>query len=147
MTVSELTALTATEAAQRIRDGDLSAVDYASALLARAEERSDLNLFISIRPEAVFEAAKAADHHRDSGAELGALHGIPVAVKDSVNTASLPTSNGTASLRGFTAQVGRRHRAKDHGCGRHRVGQDQPHRAVLRLDQQQRYVRSNPEPT
>jgi Asp-tRNA(Asn)/Glu-tRNA(Gln) amidotransferase A subunit family amidase len=102
MPVSELTALTATEAAKRIRDGDLSAVDYASALLARAEERSDLNIFISIRPEGVFEAAKAADHHRDSGAELGVLHGIPVAIKDSVNTASLPTSNGTASLRGFT---------------------------------------------
>ena len=101
MSVSELTALTATEVAKRIRDGDLSAVDYASALLARAKERSDLNLFISFRPDSVLEAAKAADEHRDSGAELGALHGIPVAIKDSVNTASLPTSNGTASLRGF----------------------------------------------
>jgi indoleacetamide hydrolase len=98
---SELTALTATEAAKRIRDGDLSAVDYASALLARAEERQDLNVFISFRPEALAEAAEAADQHRESGAELGPLHGVPVAVKDSVNTAALPTSNGTASLREF----------------------------------------------
>jgi mandelamide amidase len=100
-TGSQLSALTAAEAAKRIREGDLSAVDYASALLARAEERQDLNVFISLRPEAVLEAAKAADQHRESGAKLGPLHGIPVAVKDSVNTASLPTSNGTASLRAF----------------------------------------------
>ena len=98
---SELNALTATEAAKRIREGDLSAVDYASALLTRAEERQDLNVFISLRPEALVEAAKAADRARESGAELGPLHGIPVAIKDSVNTASLPTSNGTASLREF----------------------------------------------
>jgi Asp-tRNA(Asn)/Glu-tRNA(Gln) amidotransferase A subunit family amidase len=104
MPVGPLTALTASEAARRIRDGDLSAVDYVSALLERAEERSDLNVFISFRPEAVLEAAMAADTQRHSGAKLGPLHGIPVAVKDSVNTASLPTSNGTASLRGFQPQ-------------------------------------------
>ena len=97
----QLTALTATEAAKRIREGDLSAVDYASALLARAEEHQELNVFISLRPEALVEAAEAADRHRESGAELGPLHGIPIAVKDSVNTVSLPTSNGTASLRAF----------------------------------------------
>lgn len=101
MSDNQLTALTATEAAGRIRDGSLSAADYASALLERAEERRDLNVFISLRPEAVIESAKAADKYRDSGAKLGPLHGIPVAIKDSVNTASLPTSNGTASLREF----------------------------------------------
>ena len=38
---------------------------------------------------------------RASGAALGALHGLPIPVKDSVNTARYATSNGTAILRDF----------------------------------------------
>jgi indoleacetamide hydrolase len=47
------------------------------------------------------QAAQAADKARASGATLGLLHGLPIPVKDSVNTKSLPTSNGTRALRDF----------------------------------------------
>src|SRR4051794_8572300 len=36
-----------------------------------------------------------------SGATLGALHGLPVAAKDSINTKDLPTTSGTKALRSF----------------------------------------------
>jgi len=47
------------------------------------------------------EAARATDKTRASGAVLGALHGLPIPVKDSVNTKALPTSNGTRALPDF----------------------------------------------
>jgi mandelamide amidase len=52
----------------------------------------------------VLEAARAADKARAAGATLGMLHGLPIPVKDSVNTKDLPTSNGTRALRDFKAK-------------------------------------------
>ena len=93
--------LSAVDAVARMRRGELKAEDYAGALLARAEVGRRLNAFISISPDAVKEAARAADRRRAAGGELGALHGLPIPIKDSVNTADHPTTSGTASLRGF----------------------------------------------
>jgi indoleacetamide hydrolase len=96
-----LTELSALAAAKAMRDGDLKAEAYAAALLAQAERWQKLNAFRTLHPESVLEAARAADRKRASGAALGALHGVPIAVKDSVNTRALPTSNGTRALRDF----------------------------------------------
>jgi Asp-tRNA(Asn)/Glu-tRNA(Gln) amidotransferase A subunit family amidase len=96
-----LTELTAAAAVRAIRTGELRAVSYASALLEEAHERSDLNAFTTLDPHGVIEAARLADKARSSGAELGPLHGLPVAVKDSVHVAGMPTTNGTASLAEF----------------------------------------------
>jgi len=93
--------LSAVEAVARMRRGELKAEDYAGALLARTEVGRRLNAFISISPGEVMEAARAADRRRAAGGELGALHGLPIPIKDSVNTADHPTTSGTASLRGF----------------------------------------------
>lgn len=93
--------LSAVEAVARMRRGDMTAEDYASALLARCEAGRRLNAFISIAPDAVKEAARAADRLRATGARLGPLHGLPVPVKDSINTKDHPTTSGTASLREF----------------------------------------------
>ena len=93
--------LSAVEAVARMRRGELKAEDYAGALLARTEVGRRLNAFISISPGEVMEAARAADRRRAAGGELGALHGLPIPIKDSVNTADHPTTSGTVSLRGF----------------------------------------------
>ncbi len=98
---SDLTDLTAVEAVAALRRGDLQAEAYASALLARATQCRSLNAFISIAPDAVLERARQADRARANGAALGALHGLPIPVKDSVNTKDLPTTGGTAALRNF----------------------------------------------
>ena len=96
--VSELSASAAVEA---MRNGDMKAEDYARVLLDRARELAHLNAFRTLNREMVLEAARAADKARASGAALGMLHGLPIPVKDSVNTKDLPTSNGTRALRDF----------------------------------------------
>jgi len=93
--------LSAVEAVAKMRRGELKAEDYAGALLARAEVARRLNAFISISPGEVMEAARAADRRRAAGGELGALHGLPIPIKDSVNTSDYPTTSGTAALRNF----------------------------------------------
>ncbi len=96
-----LTDLTASEAVAAMRRGDLSSLDYTTALLARCDESADLNAFISFEPEKVLDAARAADALRASGDKLGPLHGLPIPVKDSVNTMDYPTTGGTPALKDF----------------------------------------------
>ncbi|MDH5307881.1 MAG: indoleacetamide hydrolase [Myxococcales bacterium] len=96
-----LTDLSATEAVAAMRRGDLSAEDYAAALLERCEQAKSLNAFITLEPERVLEAARAADRLLASGAEPGALHGLPIPVKDSVNTKDYRTTGGTRALQDF----------------------------------------------
>ena len=91
--------LSATAAVEAMRNGAMKAEDYALALLDRAEELHSRNAFRTLNREMVLEAARAADKARASGAKLGKLHGLPIPVKDSVNTKALPASQGTRSLR------------------------------------------------
>jgi indoleacetamide hydrolase len=93
--------LTATAAVAAMKSGDIKAEDYATALLARADEAKSLNAFRTLHPQTVLEAAREADRTRAAGRPLGALHGLLIPVKDSVNTKALPTSNGTRALRDF----------------------------------------------
>ena len=98
---TDLLELSATEAVAMLRRGDVKAEDYAAALLARCDAGKQLNAFISIAPDQVKEAARAADRRRAAGAFLGPLHGLPIPIKDSVNTRDYPTTSGTAALRSF----------------------------------------------
>ena len=99
--MTPLTDLTASAAVAAMRSGELSATEYANALLARCAEAGNLNAFISLEPEKVLAAARLADELRASGADLGPLHGLPIPVKDSVNTKDYPTTGGTPALRNF----------------------------------------------
>lgn len=93
--------LSASAAVALMTSGELSAETYATALLARCGQGAHLNAFISLDAEQVLEQARAADAHRAAGKPLGLLHGLPVPVKDSVNTADYPTTGGTDALRHF----------------------------------------------
>jgi mandelamide amidase len=84
-----------------MRAGEIRAEEYAVALLDWAERWQDLNAFRALNPESVREAARMADQRRATGAALGALHGLPLPVKDSINTKALPTTNGTHALAHF----------------------------------------------
>jgi indoleacetamide hydrolase len=96
-----LTQLSAVEATAAMRRGELAAEDYAEALLARAARLPQLNAFCTLDPPSVRAAAREADLRRRGSRTLGRLHGLPLPVKDSINTRALPTSNGTRSLAGF----------------------------------------------
>ena len=88
------------EAAKAIRTGEITAEKLADALLARAAANKDLNAFIALEPDRVREAARKADQQRAAGASRGPLHGVPLALKDNLDTADLPTTGGTPGLAG-----------------------------------------------
>src|SRR3989475_6432133 len=96
----EVLELTATEALSAIAAGDLRAETYAAILLGRARSLRNLNVLISQVPDQVLEAARAADKARAHGHLLGPLHGLPLLIKDNINSATLPTTAGTPSLIG-----------------------------------------------
>src|ERR1700751_2253006 len=96
-----LNELSATEAVAAIRRGDLSAEGYARALLDRCSQLKELNAFISLNQDAVLEAAQKVDQQRNGGKQLGVLAGLPIPLKDSTGTTSLPTTCGTLCMRHF----------------------------------------------
>lgn len=99
--MNEMIELSAIDAIARIRNGEVPAERYAAALLKRCQQCKALNAFITLPGERVLEAARSADRFRSSGAKLGPLHGLPIPVKDSVNTKDMPTTGGTPALRNF----------------------------------------------
>ena len=93
--------LSATEAVAHMSQGALTSERYAEALLARCESARALNAFITLEPAQVLEDARTRDRERLAGARLGPLFGLPIPVKDSVNTRNYPTTGGTPALRQF----------------------------------------------
>jgi mandelamide amidase len=98
---SHLAELTAVEAVARMSRGELSCERYAAALLERCRVAHALNAFITLEPDRVIESARQRDLERKSGQALGPLFGLPIPVKDSVNTGDYPTTGGTPALRSF----------------------------------------------
>ena len=98
---AELGNLGAAEAVARMSQGALTAERYAEALLARCRAAKELNAFITLEPDRVLEDARARDRERLAGAKPGPLFGLPIPVKDSVNTRNYPTTGGTPALRHF----------------------------------------------
>ena len=93
--------LTAIEAAERIANGDLSAEEYTAACLDQIAAVDDkVHAFVHLDADEALTQARALDERRRNGASLGALHGIPVAIKDIFNTADYPTECGSPMLKG-----------------------------------------------
>ncbi|HLN48450.1 MAG TPA: amidase family protein [Steroidobacteraceae bacterium] len=99
--MSHLIELSAAEAVAQMSRGELTAERYAEALLERCHNARELNAFITIEPQRVLEDARARDRERRAGAKSGPLFGLPIPVKDSVNTRDYPTTGGTPALRDF----------------------------------------------
>ena len=96
MTRDEITALPAAEAARAIAAGELLAEELVDACLKVVEFREpDVQAWQTLDVAHVREQAKAADETRRAGALVGPLHGVPVALKDNIDTADLPTEDGT----------------------------------------------------
>jgi len=84
-----------------MRAGDFSAEQYAEALLSRCGRCRSLNAFITLEPDHVLIQARECDLRRRLNRQLGPLHGLPIPVKDSINTCQFPTTAGTSALRHF----------------------------------------------
>jgi len=93
--------LSATEAARRIARGDLTSEALVGDCLARSGERdAELKAWVFIDRERALAQARAADEQRRSGKGVGPLHGIPVGIKDIIDTADMPTEHGTPFFKG-----------------------------------------------
>lgn len=92
----ELAQVNAVQAAELIRDGRLGSEELVSALLTHIDQlEGDLGAWAYLDHEHALEQARAADQARKQGRRLGALHGVPVGVKDIIDTADMPTEDGT----------------------------------------------------
>ena len=90
--------LTLKKAATALRVRQIGHLEYVLALLAQTERLATLNAWISRDPERLIQQAKALD--QNSAAQRGhrSLAGVPLAIKDNIDTADLPTSGGTRAL-------------------------------------------------
>jgi Asp-tRNA(Asn)/Glu-tRNA(Gln) amidotransferase A subunit family amidase len=96
MDPSQLNWLSATDAARAIRDGAISSVELVEACLTRVREVDNaVQAWAFLDPEHALRQARALDEHRAGGGAPGPLHGVPVGVKDIIDTADMPTEDGT----------------------------------------------------
>jgi aspartyl-tRNA(Asn)/glutamyl-tRNA(Gln) amidotransferase subunit A len=103
MAVAELP--TIAEAARLIASRQLSPVELTRSCLARIEALDGrINSFLLTRPEAALAEAEAAEAAIMRGDYRGALHGIPIAHKDIVETAGIHTTAHSKLLRDFVPQ-------------------------------------------
>ena len=99
-----LAALTALEARDRIAKGLLTARDYAEALIAVIEaDEPRVRAWVWFDADFVRKQADKLDLLRRSGRAIGPLHGLPVALKDIIDTLKIPTENGCAADKGRVA--------------------------------------------
>ena len=92
----------ATQLAARVRDGEVSARELTQATLDRLEQREPLiQAFCTLTPERALAQAEQIDRRRARGEPLGALAGVPLAVKDLICTAGVRTTSGSAAYADF----------------------------------------------
>ena len=75
--------------------------DYFKRIEAYDQAGPKLNVVIYLNPRALDEARALDEHFRKTGKFVGPLHGIPVLLKDNVNTKDMPTTGGSVSLAGY----------------------------------------------
>ncbi len=93
--MTDLTTLDATTAADLIRRGDITSEALVTACLDRIAARDgDIGAWAHLDPAHVLDNARSADAARRAGQGTGALHGVPIGIKDIIDTAGLPTEHG-----------------------------------------------------
>jgi Asp-tRNA(Asn)/Glu-tRNA(Gln) amidotransferase A subunit family amidase len=91
----------ATDLAAGIKAGKITSVELVQACLDRIDASEPVvKAWVYIDAELVLAQARTADEKVKSGAELGPLHGIPVGLKDIIDTADMPTCSGSEHFAG-----------------------------------------------
>jgi aspartyl-tRNA(Asn)/glutamyl-tRNA(Gln) amidotransferase subunit A len=94
---ADLAGITLADASARLRAGRATSVQLTEACLARiATYNPKLNCFITVMREKALEQARALDAEQRAGRPRGPLHGIPIALKDNIDTAGVRTTAASA---------------------------------------------------
>jgi len=100
--VAPIVAMSASDLASAIRAGEITSEETVKAYLSRIESYDDagpmIQSVIALNPNALTEAQRL-DAEADAGQFRGALHGVPVLIKDNIETRELPTTAGSLALR------------------------------------------------
>ena len=97
-----LTQLSGAEIARRIRDRDLSPVEVVEGYLERIDRYDDvLHSYITVCRDEALAAARQAEQAVLQGEPLGPLHGLPLSVKDQMDTAGVLTTAGSTILADY----------------------------------------------
>ena len=90
------------DALKRMSEGEISSEDLVSAYLENIKKREkDVKAYLFMNAEAALEKAKSIDRRRANGEKLGALAGIPMAIKDNMCTVDMPTTCASKILEGY----------------------------------------------
>ncbi len=98
--MDELSFWSASESLAALRNREVSSLELVDACIARIEALNpELNAVVAKDYDRGRETARLADAARANGEERGALHGLPMTIKDSLETAGLVTTSGAPELR------------------------------------------------
>ncbi|MDF1590520.1 MAG: amidase [Desulfobacterales bacterium] len=101
----DLPLISAVEAAAAIRDGRITSEELVQACLDHIATTEDkVCAWAHLDPAHALEQARAVDRLQREGKPLGALHGVPVGVKDIFDTHDMPTEDGTVLHAGRQPQ-------------------------------------------
>ncbi|MEX2599242.1 MAG: amidase [Dehalococcoidia bacterium] len=96
MPVTDLTSASAWELAALIRTKQISPVEIMAHFVDRIQlHNAELNAFVTITAEEAMTAAHRAEQAVIDGDPLGALHGVPIAIKDLAETKGIRTTYGS----------------------------------------------------
>jgi Asp-tRNA(Asn)/Glu-tRNA(Gln) amidotransferase A subunit family amidase len=103
MDATRLERLSATEAAHAIAEGAVSSEQLVEVCLARIRAAEpEVQAWQFLDPEHALAQARARDLDRSEGRPCGPLHGVPVGIKDIIDTMDMPTEDGTVLHAGRT---------------------------------------------
>ncbi len=102
MAQSELTNLTATRISDLMAAREVSPVEVTEAYLRRIERVDPtVRAYLAVAGDSALEQAQQAEKDFAAGLIRGPLQGVPIALKDQIWTADMPTTNGSTLLRGY----------------------------------------------
>ncbi|HSN39113.1 MAG TPA: amidase, partial [Burkholderiales bacterium] len=99
----DLSLLGAAEAAAALSGGRINSEELVSACVTRIKaDEGRVQAWAFFDPEYALQQAREADQRRREGKPLGPLHGLPVGIKDIIDTKDMPTADGTVLHAGRT---------------------------------------------
>ena len=94
--------LTLSQACQRLKSGQRSALELTQEMLSRASALADqTQCYVHLLEADALATAQRLDDKQAAGEPLGLLHGIPIGIKDLLFTKDLPTASGTTVMKDF----------------------------------------------